>query len=1010
MKINFDGADRSAAHTHVNAERGAALYRDCDRAGKASRSGFVLDLDGLAMGSGAYADRGRTIEEVAQAAGQEDITARRNYMAVMSGTMSDEDFARMQREGFHPGSTDIETVVTVVDRIKAALLMGGAEVTGYTDTLDMAELEDITGSPAFARTLKNQFEEKDIPLTRENAEAVMEAWNTMNEVPDLPEGSVKYMVENGLDPTVENLYMARYSAVEDAGRQGRGYYEAGSVSGYYARKPENIDYEKLMPQIEKVIEEAGFSVEEDTRREAMWLIEKGIPLNEDTFLRMHRLSELNFPAGEEDFARSAAAAIADGISPSRADISQRESQMERAAAICEKTRQLDERAVDVILARELPYNLKNLIYVSDEIKKGTVEAPQEPERIQDPETIKARRMLEEVRLSMTVTANLRLLRSGFHIETAPMERLVENLKKAEGQDAGALVQEADAEKARAKSGLYQQTLFTLESIRNAPAAVAAQVSDTDTLPEVESAGRIKEAQYQRAGESYEALMTAPRKDMGDSIRKAFQNVDDILADLGREITQENRKVIRIMGYNSMEMTEENFESIRHSEALLTQVVGQMKPQTVLSMIREGVNPLTMSLEELKAYLDGRGQDMSEELESYSRFLYKLEKKNNISEEERSAYIGIYRLLRQVEKGDDAAVGALVQTGVSQTLDNLLAAVRTSRRKHMDYTVRDEFAGVQTKRTDAETITEQIQKGYIRTRQDLEDAVEDEQTVRAQAEFEHTLFEEVRHAAGSEEAVLRQLMNYGQEVTADNLKAAGELLKGSYDGFSRFRRMLGESRKAQTEDAPGRSGNQETAEFAFREFPDKLTDRQTAFGAYEGLMSRMQQALGDAAFGQTGQSLDLKSMSILYKQITFMKSMAREENYEMPVRINGEVTAINLKMIHGDGKEARVAITLETELLGKCAAEFTYTKAGLSGYCSCSRQEGGSLMKGQQELFGKMLSEEKMEAGDIRFLIGKDLNLREFSLRISKDRISGQTPDALYRAAKVYIGFVQKISK
>lgn len=68
------------------------------------------------------------------------------------------------------------------------------------------------------------------------------------------------------------------------------------------------------------------------------------------------------------------------------------------------------------------------------------------------------------------------------------------------------------------------------------------------------------------------------------------------------------------------------------------------------------------------------------------------------------------------------------------------------------------------------------------------------------------------------------------------------------------------------------------------------------------------------------------------------------------------------------------------------------------------------MKGQQELFGKMLSEEKMGAGDIRFLTGEDLNLREFSLRISKDRISGQTPDALYRAAKVYIGFVQKISK
>ena len=32
---------------------------------------------------------------------------------------------------------------------------------------------------------------------------------------------------------------------------------------------------------------------------------------------------------------------------------------------------------------------------------------------------------------------------------------------------------------------------------------------------------------EKAGVQYETLMTAPRTDMGDSIQKAFRNVDDI---------------------------------------------------------------------------------------------------------------------------------------------------------------------------------------------------------------------------------------------------------------------------------------------------------------------------------------------------------------------------------------------------------------------------------------------------------------------------------------------------
>ena len=43
----------------------------------------------------------------------------------------------------------------------------------------------------------------------------------------------------------------------------------------------------------------------------------------------------------------------------------------------------------------------------------------------------ARRQLEEIRLRMTAQVNLQLIKSGFSIDTEPMEKLVEALKQAE---------------------------------------------------------------------------------------------------------------------------------------------------------------------------------------------------------------------------------------------------------------------------------------------------------------------------------------------------------------------------------------------------------------------------------------------------------------------------------------------------------------------------------------------------------------------------------------------------
>lgn len=279
------------------------------------------------------------------------------------------------------------------------------------------------------------------------------------------DGSIKYMVENDLEPTPENLYTAKYSAASGSTRQGKGYYAAGAVAGYYARKPEEIDFSKLRPQMEKVITMAGYEVNEQTLKDAEWLVEKGIPLNTDTFSKLSGIKTHQFPVSYKDFMDSAACAAADGIDPAKADLGRKETYARQAAVLYEKTVTVDIWVVDVITAKNLPLTLRNIFALQNEIPGRDI-----------PVNIRGRRLLEEIRLSMTVEANIKLLRSGFQIETAPLEELVGKLKKAEESYATALTGQVDTEQAKEKASLYRETLDVLRGIKSSPADIVVRVS------------------------------------------------------------------------------------------------------------------------------------------------------------------------------------------------------------------------------------------------------------------------------------------------------------------------------------------------------------------------------------------------------------------------------------------------------------------------------------------------------------------------------------------------------
>ena len=103
-----------------------------------------------------------------------------------------------------------------------------------------------------------------------------------------------------------------------------------------------------------------------------------------------------------------------------------------------------------------------------------------------------------------------------------------------------------------------ETLRAKDQIWQAPASVLGKTigqAEQTTLQEMSEISNV-EANEQLA-KNYEAVGTQVRRDLGDSMTKAFQNVDVILDDLGLDRTSENQRAVRILAYNQMEITKES---------------------------------------------------------------------------------------------------------------------------------------------------------------------------------------------------------------------------------------------------------------------------------------------------------------------------------------------------------------------------------------------------------------------------------------------------------------------
>lgn len=889
-----------------------------------TNAGYALDIDATGFTDNAYAGHARSAKDISEMAQNTNRDAERDFMVLLSNTLSEKDYEKALKDGFDLKDINSSEAVTIVDRIKSVLLESGEVIAGFNDDLSVEKLKKITGSESFANALREGFNENDIPLTTENVREAKSAYDQIKDLKSLDDGAVGFMVQNDMAPTIENIYFASHST-NGSGASGRGFY-AQEMGGYYAQKADSSDLKSLEPQIEKIIKEAGLDPsDEDIKADSRWMITRGIPLTGDNLLRVRNIKSAEIPLSENTGARAIAAAIADGRKAVAADLADPRSDLQKAKDIIEDVKSITDEDIKDTIAANKTISISNL--------KADFGAPKAEIADGDTRLIAARLSLEEVRLKMTVSANRQLIDSGFSIDTAPIEELIERLKNtlsmAGDESAGDAVDEITGVTPQNSGFMARFTMTRIAVIESGPADVVGELSDeleSASLMQISRESESMSMKFRMAGEGYEKLMTAPRADLGDSIRKAFRNVDDILEDLGSEITDENRRAVRILGYNRMEVSPENIEKVRAWDQKLQTTIDRLKPGAVLELIRQGKNPLGMTIEQLSGALDDN-EHSSEDREGkseerYARFLYKLEHKGGITSEEKASFIGIYRLFHTLKTTDYQAIGSVLKTGRKMTIGNLLGATRSQKtsRRGMDYTIDDEFGGLSANADESYLrIDEQIETAFRYYRSKAEvvyDNLEPEKLMEAKPSMD-TLLPELADAL-KEADIDEELEKSFAKSELENIRRCAQL-KASESAAKELTSMgieltFNNLEAYISEKRDRRSGNTIWEKMRDMDETDLLTDALSDDDyakTYVKVLGEMSDKLSKELMDEKDTYIDVRAISLLQKQISVMKKSAEKDSFEVPVEIDGDRISMNVTLKSDERNISRMDAGVQT---------------------------------------------------------------------------------------------------
>lgn len=945
-------------------------------------------------------------QEVATKAKSLTETATGNHAEFVAGIMTPDIVEKAGEQGVDVKDEEEEITLTVVDKIQMEMIESGNQAVMKIADISITEMKALSYSIANAYEMAGKL----TPLSSEE---------------------IGYLVRNELEPTIGNLYQAKAATGTSIDTAKVGYaYQKEDVSELTSAITEKLN--------DFAVEESKESIARATQ-----MLELKIPLTEENYRYYEQLENLCLPPTKEQIEDRVYEAIRFGREAASAMMLDGYSWQERSLSAIKVVKEATPEDVDNLIANNLDVTIENLARQKEHGIKA--------ERLHDEQILKstsAKRVLEQTRLLMTSQANLALLKKGIHLETAKLEEIVEQLEKQESEMKQRMYNRIDSVSANEAEQIEKNVSAALYSLKSAPAYLLYELRSDFTLKQADDyAKEVSEENrlaYEKANGAYERMQTEVRKDLGDSIQKAFRNVDDILEDLDLKVTKNNERAVRILAYNRVELTTENIAVMKEKDEQMQSLFSNMTPRVVLSMIREGYNPLDATLSELNQKAKEISNDLDpQKSERYSKFLYQMEKAGNITQEEKEGYIGIYRLLHQIEKNDGAAIGAAVLAGEKLTMRNLMTQIRNQKAGKLELAADSDSGEVVSARKKDLSITQQIEAAFqticaenslkdftpqqlkqvekkISTQnrelldltpeellQEQRELLSDtdnqvEETVRQEAQEKQTrqiaeAYTILHNNAQVEEYLTKHEVSKTPEnilAVADFLKNRNKIYKDLYETTNRAE-LMGELVDAKNE--------------IWNRFAESIKTPEEMAKAQEALGELAETTMENMIMDRDATTLDIEAMRMCYRQIGILSKASNKEEYAVPVLIQDEMGTVSLKIVRGKEEKGKVSITLDTKGLGKVAAEFSVENLRLKGYVVAENDDVAEQIKDHKEEMEENMKQ-YIEETDCVVVSNQTLSLENFHKGASVDGQKNNEVQTkiLYGVAKSFIGVLQSM--
>lgn len=842
----------------------------------------------------------------------------------------------------------------------------------------------------------------NLPVTQDNIDKVTQAVEMSESAGSISDEARQYLISNEMDLTIRNIYQAEYSAGSTAGNtQFSGYVStnvAYDVDGS-SYKNSDADWELIKGQAEGVIESAGMEVNEDTLNQCKWLFENNLPVTKEALKQLNALNAIQENYNSDEVMEQVIKNYETGIQPEDTSLGffgkqEKDDQVQKFLAQVEA---------------ELSSSNSSILDVTQ------------------------RRQLEEIRLKMTTEVSQKLIEKGIKLDTENLSEIVEGLKQIEQDYYHSMVQEGQADDINGAAELFQETIQKVNGLGAVPESVLGKTFDKRDIQTVNSlyeTGISMKAEFEKAGESYEALGTEVRKDLGDSVKKAFAGIDDMLKDMGLEPTEANRRAIRILGYNSIEITKESITEMKNYDSKVQNLMDGLKPAITLEMIKRGVNPLDTPIDEVNQEIEQISQEIgASEDEKYSEFLWKLDQKKELSTDERKAFIGLYRLMNHISKSDGAAIGSVIKAGKELTLSNLLTAVRTSKSGGVNQSVDDNFGTLESTSRKGESISEQVQ--YYRreaqsvlnkmTPDNLEQAsqslrIDGQDTMEILQDVSlEMLHETIEQQSDNMDETSKQYLKEKMESYYEKLDNSQECM--DFLESADISATLENTASAQTllyenvwEQVADKTGKKPAEKEKYKESMQKLSESlgEDFFEEeYDSFTELCRSMVKESMYQEDTTSSDMSLYRFMGSSLELTGALSKKESYQMPVVTGDKIANVNVTLEHSSIHQGKVKIFYRSDDLGEIESEWTVRGDAVTGAITADNVTALDLLKQQKMMMRDAISEIGLTAEQVNFSLNRNKGIQLSSTENTDESVDTKV---LLKVAKTFIKTVQTVEQ